>query len=65
MTRDRILRLRNQHRQLDALIRREQRGPDPDVLSIHDLKRRKLQVKDELFLAEAGLAPVTVRMAHG
>lgn len=64
MTHHRIWRLRNQHRELDRLIRQELRKPDPDALAVQDLKRRKLQVKDELFLAEAGLAPVTVRMSH-
>lgn len=64
MTHHRIWRLRNKHRELDRLIRQELRRPDPDALAVQDLKRRKLQVKDELFLAEAGLAPVTVRMSH-
>lgn len=64
MTHHRIWRLRNKHRELDRLIRQEQRKPNADALLIQDLKRRKLQVKDELFLAEAGLAPVTLRMSH-
>ncbi|WP_068873944.1 MULTISPECIES: YdcH family protein [unclassified Phenylobacterium] len=64
MNHHRIWRLRHRHRQLEQLIRREQAKPAPDQLAIQDLKRRKLQVKDELFLAEAGLAPVSVRMSH-
>lgn len=64
MTHHRIWRLRNQHRQLELLIREEQRRPNPDAAIIQDLKRRKLQVKDELFVAEAGLVPVTDRMSH-
>lgn len=62
MSHHRIWRLRNQHRHLEQLIRAEQRKPKPDTLLIQDLKRRKLQVKDELFMAEAGLVPVRVRM---
>jgi hypothetical protein len=65
MTQYRIWRLRSQHQHLERLLRAEQRKAHPDALVIQDLKRRKLQVKDELFLAEAGLAPVTVRMGHG
>lgn len=65
MNHHRIWRLRSLHRQLERMIREEQRRPRPDALIIQDLKRRKLQVKDELFMAEAGLAPVTFRMSHG
>lgn len=59
-----IGRLRNQHHQLEQMLRDELRRPRPDPLVIQDLKRRKLQVKDELFMAESGLIPVTVRMRH-
>jgi len=65
MTHHRIWRLRDQHRELERMIRDEQRRPDPDALRIQDLKRRKLQVKDELFMAQAGLVPVTARMGRG
>ncbi len=61
----RIWRLRNQHRELNQLIRAEERRAAPDALRLQDLKRRKLQVKDELFMAEAGLAPVTTQMSPG
>lgn len=61
----RIWRLRNQHRELNQLIRAEERRAAPDALRLQDLKRRKLQVKDELFTAEAGLAPVTTQMSPG
>ena len=43
-----IWRLRNRHRDLERLIRDEQRRRDPDAALIQDLKRRKLHVKDEL-----------------
>jgi hypothetical protein len=59
-----IWRLRNQHRQLDRMLRAELRRPQPNELAVQDLKRRKLQVKDELFMAEAGLMPVTTRLRH-
>lgn len=61
MTHHQIWRLRNQHRWLEQRIREEQRKTQPDAFVIQDLKRRKLQVKDELFLAEAGLTPVHTR----
>lgn len=57
----RIWRLRNHHRWLEHRIREEQRKASPDAFVIQDLKRRKLQVKDELFLAESGLVPVRIR----
>lgn len=54
MTHDiRIWRLRNRHRWLDQRLREELRRLVPDSLVIQDLKRQKLQVKDELRLAEA------------
>lgn len=56
----RVWRLRNQHRELERLIRDEQRRPEPNATVIHDLKRRKLRVKDELFMAEAGLVPIPI-----
>ncbi len=64
MNHHRIWRLRNLHRELEQMIRHEQRKPRPDALIVQDLKRRKLQVKDELFMAEAGLVPVTARMSR-
>ncbi|MCR5879330.1 YdcH family protein [Phenylobacterium sp. J367] len=60
----RIQRLRRLHRQLDDLIRDEQRRANPDALILQDLKRRRLELKDELHLAEAGLAPVTLRIGR-
>lgn len=61
---NRVARLRNQHRWLERRIGEELRRPVPDAFVIQDLKRRKLEVKDELFLAEAGLAPLQVQMAR-
>jgi hypothetical protein len=53
----RIWRLRNRHRGLEQQLRQALKRPVPDALAIQQLKRRKLQVKDELILAEARLAP--------
>ena len=64
MNHHRIWRLRNLHSELHARLRDEQRKPQPDAFIVQDLKRRKLQVKDELFMAEAGLVPVTARMGR-
>ncbi|MDZ4373535.1 MAG: YdcH family protein [Phenylobacterium sp.] len=61
MNHARIWRLRHRHRQLEQLLRRELQRPRPDPLVVQDLKRRKLQVKDDLFMAEAGLVPATRR----
>jgi hypothetical protein len=57
MNQNRIWRLRNHHRGLEQRLRDERRRPFPDALVLQDLKRQKLLVKDELFLAEAGLEP--------
>ncbi|MCR5876866.1 YdcH family protein [Phenylobacterium sp. J426] len=59
-----VWRLRNRHRELERMIRDEQRRPEPNAALIQDLKRRKLQVKDELFMAEAGLVPASIRPSY-
>ncbi|ODT88580.1 YdcH family protein [Phenylobacterium sp. SCN 70-31] len=55
----RLYRLYEQHRWIDRMLRDEQRRPEPDDLRLRDLKRRKLQVKDEIRIAEAGLVPAS------
>jgi hypothetical protein len=50
-----LWRLRNRHKDLSRMLRDEERRPIPDPLVVQDLKRRKLLVKDEILLAEAGL----------
>ena len=55
MNRNRIWRLQNHHRWLVQRLHDERRRPFPDALVLQDLKRQKLLVKDELFLAESGL----------
>jgi hypothetical protein len=46
--------LRSKHAELDATIRTESARPQPDDALIHDLKRRKLRIKDEI-----------ARLSHG
>jgi hypothetical protein len=40
--------LAQQHAQLEALIDEEEHRPHPDDIRLHDLKKAKLRVKDEL-----------------
>ena len=61
----RIWRLRTLYRELERLIREEQRKPRPDGPIIQYLKRRKLQVQDELLVTDLRLAPVKVRASRG
>lgn len=48
-----IWRLRNRRRRLEQKLREELKRPRPDALAIQELKRQKLRLRDELFLAEA------------
>ncbi len=40
--------LQAKHARVDARLRQEQGRPMPDEVVIHDLKRKKLALKDEL-----------------
>jgi hypothetical protein len=60
----RVWRLRDQHRWLEQRLQDERRRPVPDAFVIQDLKRQKLEVKDELYLAEAGLEPLGRQLAR-
>lgn len=62
MNHTRLLRLRSQHQWLEQELRAELKRPQPDNLMIQDLKRRKLQIKDDIFLARAGLEPVQLHV---
>ncbi|MFN3911515.1 YdcH family protein [Hyphomonas sp.] len=44
----RISELANKHRQLDEQISAEQKRPSRDDLTVKDLKRQKLRVKEQL-----------------
>ena len=44
--------LKSKHADLDAKIADEERRPHPDEDVIHDLKKQKLRIKDELAVLE-------------
>ncbi len=46
-------RLRRDHAELEEALRRELARPKPRMEIVHDLKRRKLRIKDELQMALA------------
>jgi len=50
-----VRRLDNHCRWLDQRLNEVLRRPNPDAQEIQELRRQKLQVRDELFLAKAGL----------
>lgn len=54
----RIWRLRRDHRDLEVQLTAELRRPNPNEAIIRSLKRRKLRLRDELFIAETGLVPI-------
>ena len=47
-TTDRIDSLRSRHATLEAKLEREEGRPLPDDIALHDLKRQKLAIKDEI-----------------
>jgi hypothetical protein len=49
---DRIEALKEKHAALDHAIEEESRRPLPNQDTIHDLKRQKLRIKDEIFQLE-------------
>ena len=53
----RLVELRESHRDLDAAIGRLQADPDADELAIRRLKKRKLQLKDQIAWIENALIP--------
>jgi hypothetical protein len=46
---DMIESLRTKHASLEATIQTEVTRPRPDEVLVHDLKRQKLRIKDEIF----------------
>ena len=46
--REHIDALRTKHAELEAQINAEEQRPSPDDIKIHELKREKLRIKDEL-----------------
>jgi hypothetical protein len=53
----RLVRLRTEHRDLDAAIEALLAVPAPDQLQIARLKKRKLRLKDEIAQLEDQLIP--------
>jgi hypothetical protein len=53
----RLVRLRTEHRDLDAAIEALLAVPAPDQLQIARLKKRKLRLKDEIAQLEDRLIP--------
>ncbi len=49
--------LRSEHRDLDDVIARVAEGPTVDRLQIQRLKKRKLQLKDQISRIESSLVP--------
>jgi hypothetical protein len=53
----RLVRLRLEHRDLDAAIEALRATPAPDQLQLARLKKRKLRLRDEIKLLEDQLIP--------
>jgi hypothetical protein len=53
----RLVRLRQEHRDLDAAIEALRISPASDQLQLARLKKRKLRLKDEIALLEDQLIP--------
>jgi len=56
-TRERLAQLRQEHRDLDAVIERLEEGPYIDQLQVRRLKKRKLYIRDAIKRLESGLIP--------
>ena len=54
---ERLAMLRQEHRDLDAEILRLQADIDSDELAVKRLKKRKLQLKDQIARLESALIP--------
>jgi hypothetical protein len=53
----RLVRLRTEHRDLDAAIEALRATPAPDQLQLARLKKRKLRLRDEIAQLEDALIP--------
>ncbi len=54
---DRINRLQTEHRNLDEKILNRVRNAQPDQIELQRLKKRKLQLKDQIAALQASLVP--------
>ncbi len=57
ITKRRIAELHLEHRELDDLIASLAEGPVRDDLQLRRLKKRKLQIKDQIMLLQIQLVP--------
>ncbi len=55
--REQLVKLRKEHRDLDAEIVALEFSPQADQLKIKRLKKRKLQLKDQITMVEDRLTP--------
>lgn len=55
--RAKLAQLTQEHRDLDSAIEALQRSGSPDLLQLSRLKKRKLQLKDEITEINTGLLP--------
>lgn len=55
--RAKLAQLTQEHRDLDAAIEALQQAGSPDLLQLSRLKKRKLQLKDEITEINNGLLP--------
>ncbi|MEY2777685.1 MAG: hypothetical protein RLY30_1783 [Pseudomonadota bacterium] len=53
----RLLELEAEHRELDQLIASLDQGPQVDELAMRRLKKRKLQIKDQIVVLMGELRP--------
>lgn len=56
-TEDRLAELREEHRQLDEKIAELAINPEFDQIEVQRLKKRKLQLKDEIAVLENAIIP--------
>lgn len=56
-TEDRLAELREEHRQLDERIAELATNPEFDQIEVQRLKKRKLQLKDEIAVLENAIIP--------
>src|SRR5262249_36504278 len=54
---DRLLQLKSEHRDLDDAIHALSQRGVPDMIQIQRLKKRKLQLRDEIMKIESQLLP--------
>jgi hypothetical protein len=52
-----LMRLQQEHRDLDAAITALQSSPAPDLLQLQRLKKRKLQLRDRIAFVEDQITP--------